>query len=55
MRDLRYAVRVLVWGVSIADPLTFVLAIGTVLAVAIAAAFVPALRIARINPITALR
>jgi ABC-type antimicrobial peptide transport system permease subunit len=47
--------RHLVWGVSVADPLTFVLAIGTVLAVAAIAALVPALRIVRLNPIKALR
>jgi len=47
--------RHLVWGVAVADPLTFVLAIGTVLAVAAIAALVPALRIVRLNPIRALR
>jgi len=47
--------RHLVWGVSVADPLTFAAAIGTVLAVAALAALVPALRIVRLNPITALR
>ena len=45
----------LVWGVSVADPLTFALAIVTVLAVAAIAAVVPALRIARLNPVHALR
>ena len=48
-------IRHLVWGVSVADPLTFALAIGVALAVAATAALVPALRIARLNPITALR
>jgi predicted permease len=43
------------WGVSVADPLTFTVAIGAVLAVAAVAALVPALRIVRLNPITALR
>ncbi|HEY2151117.1 MAG TPA: ABC transporter permease [Vicinamibacterales bacterium] len=47
--------RHLVWGISVADPLTFALATGAVLAVAAAAAFVPALRIAHLNPIKALR
>jgi len=47
--------RHLVWGVSVADPLTFVVAIGTVLGVAAIAALVPALRIVRLNPIRALR
>ena len=47
--------RHLVWGVSVADPATFAAAIGTVLAVAAIATFVPALRIVRLNPIRALR
>jgi hypothetical protein len=47
--------RHLVWGISVVDPLTFVLATGAVLAVAVVAALVPALRIARLNPIKALR
>jgi putative ABC transport system permease protein len=47
--------RHLVWGVSVADPLTFAAAIGTVLGVAAIAALVPALRIVRLNPIKALR
>ena len=45
----------LVWGVSVTDPLTFTLAIGTVLAVAAVAALIPALRIVRLNPLKALR
>ena len=45
----------LVWGVSVADPLTFTVAIGTVLAVTAVAVIVPALRIVRLNPIKALR
>ena len=49
------ALRHLVWGVSVADPLTFAVAIGVVLAVAAIAALVPALRIVRLNPIKALR
>jgi ABC-type antimicrobial peptide transport system permease subunit len=47
--------RHLVWGVSVADPLTFATAMATVLAVAAIAALVPALRIIRLNPIKALR
>jgi len=47
--------RHLVWGVSVADPLTFIAAIATVLGVALIATLVPALRIARLNPIKALR
>jgi ABC-type antimicrobial peptide transport system permease subunit len=45
----------LVWGVSVNDPLTFALAAGTVLLVAVIATLVPAVRIARVNPIKALR
>jgi predicted permease len=48
-------VRHLVFGVSVADPLTFVVAAGVVLVVAAAATIVPALRIVRLNPIGALR
>jgi predicted permease len=47
--------RHLVWGVSVTDPLTFVVAALAVLFVALFAALVPALRIARLNPIKALR
>ena len=47
--------RHLVWGVSVADPLTFIVAIGAVVIVAAIAALVPALRIVRLNPIRALR
>jgi predicted permease len=49
------ALRHLVWGVSVGDPLTFAAAIGTVLGVAAIAVLVPALRIARLKPIRALR
>lgn len=47
--------RHLVWGISVNDPLTFALAAGTVLLVAVIATLVPAVRIARLNPIKALR
>jgi predicted permease len=47
--------RHLVWGISVADPLTFAAAIATVLAVCAIATIVPALRIVRLNPIKALR
>jgi ABC-type antimicrobial peptide transport system permease subunit len=47
--------RSLVWGVSTADPLTFAAAVATVLAVAVVAVLLPALRIVRLNPIRALR
>ena len=48
-------VRHLVFGVSVADPLTFVVAAGAVLVVAAVATMVPALRVVRLNPIRALR
>jgi ABC-type antimicrobial peptide transport system permease subunit len=47
--------RSLVWGVSTTDPMTFALAAVVVLAVTIAATLVPALRIVRLNPISARR
>jgi ABC-type antimicrobial peptide transport system permease subunit len=47
--------RHLVWGVSVADPVTFIVAIGAVMIVAAVAALVPALRIVQLNPIKALR
>jgi predicted permease len=45
----------LVWGISVNDPLTFGLASAAVFLVAVVATLVPAVRIARLNPITALR
>jgi putative ABC transport system permease protein len=45
----------LVFGVSTADPATFVASFATLLAVALVAAVVPALRAARVNPTIALR
>jgi ABC-type antimicrobial peptide transport system permease subunit len=45
----------LVWGVPVTDPVTFGVAAVSVLLVALAAALAPALRIARLNPIRALR
>jgi ABC-type antimicrobial peptide transport system permease subunit len=47
--------RNLVWGVAVADPLTFAVAAAVVLLVAVTATIVPALRIVRLNPIKALR
>jgi ABC-type antimicrobial peptide transport system permease subunit len=44
-----------VWGVPVTDPVTFGVAAVSVLLVALAAALAPALRIARLNPIRALR
>jgi putative ABC transport system permease protein len=45
----------LVWGVTVGDPVTFAMAAGAALGVATIATLVPALRIARLNPIRALR
>jgi len=45
----------LVWGVTVGDPVTFAMAAGVVLIVAGIATLVPAVRIARLNPIKALR
>ncbi|HVM78945.1 MAG TPA: FtsX-like permease family protein, partial [Stellaceae bacterium] len=54
----RLAARVmdhLVWGVTVTDPMTFLFAAGTILAMAIAATLVPSLRMLRLNPVGALR
>ena len=45
----------LVWGVSVGDPLTFAIAAGAVLIVAIVATLTPTFRILRLNPVRALR
>jgi ABC-type antimicrobial peptide transport system permease subunit len=45
----------LVWGVTVSDPVTFALAPGGVLIVSVVATLTPALRIVRLNPISALR
>ena len=45
----------LVWGVSVRDPLTFGIAAGAVLIVAIVATPTPTFRILRLNPVRALR
>lgn len=47
--------RHLVWGVSVADPLTFAVAAAVVLIVAAVAVIVPALRVLRLTPVRALR
>jgi ABC-type antimicrobial peptide transport system permease subunit len=45
----------LVWGVTVGDPMTFATAAGAVLIVAAIATLVPAFRIARLDPMKALR
>jgi ABC-type antimicrobial peptide transport system permease subunit len=45
----------LLFGVSASDPWTYLDAAGVLLAVALAAGFIPAFRASRISPMTALR
>ena len=47
--------RSLIWGISPNDPVTFAAAGGAVFLVGLVATLIPALRIARLNPIRALR
>jgi ABC-type antimicrobial peptide transport system permease subunit len=47
--------RSLLWGVTANDPLTFVAVVVTLLAVAIIASVVPALRVRRLDPVALLR
>ena len=48
-------IRSLLWGVKENDPLTFVAVIGALLAVAIAASVMPALRVRKLDPVSLLR
>jgi predicted permease len=48
-------IRNLLWGVRENDPLTFVAVVGALLAVAIAASILPALRIRKFDPVALLR
>ena len=45
----------LLWGVSTADPLTFVSVIAVLLAVGLTACFLPAQRASKVDPMVALR
>jgi predicted permease len=47
--------RSFLWGVTPTDPLTFGLVVATLLAVAVVASVVPALRVLRLDPVRALR
>lgn len=53
--DAAQAIRGMLWGVKPTDPLTFVGAASVMMLVAVAAAFVPAWRAAKADPMTALR
>lgn len=48
-------IRNLLWGVRENDPLTFAAVIGVLLAVAVAASVLPALRVRKLDPVTLLR
>ena len=48
-------IRSLLWGVKANDPLTFIAVVATLLAVAIVASIVPALRVRRLDPVSLLR
>jgi len=48
-------IRSLLWGVRPNDPLTFAIVVATLLAVAVAASVVPALRVRRLDPVSLLR
>jgi predicted permease len=48
-------IRSLLWGVKENDPMTFVAVIGALLAVAVAASLLPALRVRKLDPVSLLR
>jgi ABC-type antimicrobial peptide transport system permease subunit len=48
-------IRSLLWGVQENDPMTFVAVIGALLAVAITASVMPALRVRKLDPVSLLR
>lgn len=48
-------IRSLLWGVKENDPLTYVAVVGTLLAAAVIASVVPAMRVRRFDPVTLLR
>ena len=54
-RAASQVLRSFVWGVSAADPLTFVAAAAGLLLVAMLASFIPALRVLRLDPAHTLR
>lgn len=48
-------IRTLLWGVKENDPMTFVAVVGVLLAVAVTASIVPALRVRKVDPVSLLR
>jgi ABC-type lipoprotein release transport system permease subunit len=48
-------IRNLLWGVRENDPATFIAVIGALLAVAVAASVIPALRVRKFDPVALLR
>ena len=54
-RTARRFIESILFGLSAADPLTYGSVAGVVIAVALPASLVPALRAARVDPMTALR
>jgi putative ABC transport system permease protein len=52
---LNRAIQSVLWGVTATDPVTYVLAIGVLAAIALLACYIPARRAMRIDPVIALR
>ncbi len=48
-------IRRLLWGVQANDPMTFIAVVGALLAVAVAASMLPALRVRKLDPVALLR
>ena len=48
-------IRRLLWGVKENDPMTFVAVVGVLLAIAVMASIVPALKVRRLDPVALLR
>lgn len=52
---LTRSIRSAIYGVTATDPFTFWMAIGVIIAVALAASYIPARRAARVSPSISLR